>query len=193
MRVLFLLLCIAQFLLHPVGGVRVAADSTPAAGVHEHEAPTRAKQLAAKPSGITDIRAQPVFTHARKRAYKRALVRAQAQGVTSYRGKQLTLQQLAGARGEQTSADRTHRQSQGSRINQPKHPCVLSWNVGGLSNSILDELFLWLALPQNRCIKIVLLQETRWQFSSEWESESWFIIHAGHSKAEGCLCHDAHF
>ena len=184
-RVLFLLLCIAQLLIHPVGGVRVAADSTPAAGVHEHEAPTRAKQLAAKPSGITDIRAQPVFTHARKRAYKRALVRAQAQGVTSYRGRRLTLQQLAGAQGEQTIADRTHRQRQGSHIDQPRHPCVLSWNVGGLSNSILDELFLWLALPQNRCIKIVLLQETRWQFSSEWESESWYIIHAGHSKQKG--------
>ena len=184
-RVLFLLLCIAQLLIHPVGGVRVAADSTPAAGVHEHEAPTRAKQLAAKPSGITDMRAQPVFTHARKRAYKRALVRAQAQGVTSYRGRRLTLQQLAGAQGEQTIADRTHRQRQGSHIDQPRHPCVLSWNVGGLSNSILDELFLWLALPQNRCIKIVLLQETRWQFSSEWESESWYIIHAGHSKQKG--------
>ena len=165
--------------------MRVAADSTPAAGVHEHEAPTRAKQLAAKPSGITDIRAQPVFTHARKRAYKRALVRAQAQGVTSYRGRRLTLQQLAGAHGEQTSDDRTQRQRQGSHINQPRHPCVLSWNVGGLSNSILDELFLWLALPQNRCIKTVLLQETRWQFSSEWESESWYIIHAGHSKQKG--------
>ena len=61
----------------------------------------------------------------------------------------------------------------------------MSWNVGGLSNSILDELFVWLALPQNRCIKIVLLQETRWQFTSEWESESWYIIHAGHSKQKG--------
>ena len=83
------------------------------------------------------------------------------------------------------SAKQTRRPRRDLLHNQLGHPCLLSWNVGGLSNSILDELFVWLALPQNRCIKIVLLQETRWQFTSEWESESWYIIHAGHSKQKG--------
>ena len=124
-------------------------------------------------------------TNARKRAYKRALVRAQSQGTTSYRGRTLTLQQLAGTRGMPASTSQPRRPRRDSLHNQVDHPCLLSWNVGGLSNTILDELFVWLALPQNRCIKIVLLQETRWQFTSEWESESWYIIHAGHSKQKG--------
>ena len=177
--------CVTLFGIMPAMSARVAADSTPAAGVHDHEAPSRLLQLEAKPSGIADIRTQPVFTRARKRAYKRALVRAQSQGTTSYRGRTLTLQQLAGTRGMPASAKQTRRPRRDLLHNKLGHPCLLSFNVGGLSNSILDELFVWLALPQNRCIKIVLLQETRWQFTSEWESESWYIIHAGHSKQKG--------
>ena len=114
------------------------------------------------------------------------MVRAQAQGSTWYRGRQLTLQQLSGIRGraDTSSQPRRHRRLTAERVCvQSDFPCILSWNVGGLSNSILDELFIWLS--RHKSIKIVLLQETRWQFSSEWESEDWHIIHGGHSKQKG--------
>ena len=185
-RVSFLLFCIAQFLLQPAGGVRVAADSTPAAGVDQQQAPSGSSRRAAKPSGISDIRTQPAYTAARKRSFRRAMVRAQAQGSTWYRGRQLTLQQLSGTRGraDTSSQPRRHRQSAVESAGvRSDFPCILSWNVGGLSNSILDELFIWLS--RHKHIKIVLLQETRWQFSSEWVSEDWHITHGGHTKQKG--------
>ena len=185
-RVFFLLLCFAQFLLRPVGGARVAADSTPAAGVHEHSTPQGQTPKAAKPSGNHDIRTQPVYAQARKRAFKRAMTRAQTQGVTRYRGRTMTLQQLAGMQGQPAQRETSHGARRKDALTHTGDAaCLLSWNVGGLSNAILDELFIWLALPQHQRIKIVLLQETRWQFTSEWESESWFILHSGHSKQKG--------
>ena len=179
------MICVTLFGIMPAMSARVAADSTPAAGAHASVDPDRSLQQAAKPSGTPDIRTQPVFTHARKRAYKRALVRAQSQGCTRYRGRTMSLQQLAGMQGragQPASAQNARRRTplvQGSDV------CLLSWNVGGLSNAILDELFIWLSLPQHCGIKIILLQETRWQFSSEWENDSWFIVHSGHSKQKG--------
>ena len=115
----------------PAMSARVAADSTPAAGVHKREAPSRLVQLEAKPSGIADIRTQPVFTNARKRAYKRALVRAQSQGTTSYRGRTLTLQQLAGTRGMPAS------------ISQPRRPRQSFASQSGIRPSLFVELECW--------------------------------------------------
>ena len=62
---------------------------------------------------------------------------------------------------------------------------MMSWNVGGLTNSLLDELQAWLALPDHRHIKVVMLQETRWTFSSEWSNKSWTFIHSGDSTKKG--------
>ena len=62
---------------------------------------------------------------------------------------------------------------------------VLSWNVGGLSNAILDEILLWLSLPANQGIRVVFLQETRWKFTSEWENDKWCLVHSGHTKQKG--------
>ena len=184
-----LLTFFVQLAVTPAVSARVSTVSTAVDEVTRHATSDRPIHQEAKPiSGMHDIRARPVYQHARKRAYKRALLRAQRQGVTTYRGRTYTLQQLSGLSGlpDVTRQERGPKNSDNSgSSNRNVHPCLLSWNVGGLSNTILDELMIWLALPHNRCIKIVLLQETRWQFSSEWESESWFIIHAGHSKQKG--------
>ena len=184
-----LLTFFVQLAVTPAVSARVSTVSTAVDEVTRHATSDRPIHQEAKPiSGMHDIRARPVYQHARKRAFKRALLRAQRQGVTTYRGRTYTLQQLSGLSGlpDVTRQERGPKNSDNSgNSNRNVHPCLLSWNVGGLSNTILDELMIWLALPHNRCIKIVLLQETRWQFSSEWESESWFIIHAGHSKQKG--------
>ena len=183
-----LLTFFVQLAVTPAVSARVSTVSTAVDEVTRHATSDRPIHQEAKPiSGMHDIRARPVYQHARKRAFKRALLRAQRQGVTTYRGRTYTLQQLSGLSGlPDVTRQRGPKNSDNSgNSNRNVHPCLLSWNVGGLSNTILDELMIWLALPHNRCIKIVLLQETRWQFSSEWESESWFIIHAGHSKQKG--------
>ena len=114
------------------------------------------------------------------------MMRAQTQGVTRYRGRTMNLQQLAGMQGQPEQRETTQDVRRKAAFAHPGDAaCLLSWNVGGLSNAILDELFIWLSLPPHQRIKIVLLQETRWQFTSEWESESWFILHSGHSKQKG--------
>ena len=52
--------------------------------------------------------------------------------------------------------------------NQVLQRASLSWNVGGLTTAILDELMLWLDQPANSGIAFVLLQETRWTYTAEW-------------------------
>ena len=191
---LFILLCI-----QPVSGVRVAADSTPAAGANSQLDPNRPLHMEAKPGGNFDTLTQPVFSHARKRAYKRAVLRAQRDGCTFYRGRRVTLRQLTGDDRPPTTGHAHAVAGPRSKGVRPQNTLdVLSWNVGGLSNAILDELLIWLSLPQHRNIRIVMLQETRWQFSSEWENDNWYLVHSGHSKQKGAgvltmiskaLCH----
>ena len=180
-------LCILLVCIWPASGVRVAADPTPAAGVNVRLGPSRLSQMVTKPGGNFDTSTQPVLTHARKRAYKRAVRRAQRDGSTVYRGRRLTLQQLNGishsSRTEQS--DSGTRRSHRRHVQAQSHIGVLSWNVGGLSNAILDEILLWLSLPANQGIRVVFLQETRWKFTSEWENDKWCLVHSGHTKQKG--------
>ena len=180
-------LCILLVCIWPASGVRVAADPTPAAGVNVRLGPSRLSQMVTKPGGNFDTSTQPVLTHARKRAYKRAVHRAQRNGSTMYRGRRLTLKQLNGV----SHSPRTEQPDSGTRrlhrqpVQAQSHIGVLSWNVGGLSNAILDELLLWLSLPANQGIRVVFLQETRWKFTSEWENDKWYLVHSGHTKQKG--------
>ena len=177
---LFRLLCIAHLVTLPASGARVSTGVATVEG-----ATTRCEKLGspalAKRSDATDMHAPP-FTRARKRAYRRAVGRAQRHGHTMYRGRRLTFQQLTG------HAVHPSRQSQRGLTRTPNPESqirLLCWNVGGLSNSVLDELYCWLDLPVNREYKIVLLQETHWTFSSEWTAGRWSLLHSGSTKHKG--------
>ena len=171
---------IAHLVTLPASGARVSTGVATVEG-----ATTLATRLGspalAKRSDATDMHAPP-YTRARKRAYRRAVGRAQMNGHTMYRGRRLTFQQLTG------QSTHPSRQSQRGDVQAPNPESrirLLCWNVGGLSNSVLDELYCWLDLPANREYKIVLLQETHWTFSSEWAAGRWSLLHSGSTKHKG--------
>ena len=168
---------------HPTAGARVVVDATATTGAHPHPQLTRPQTGWAKLSGeFSTVR--PNFSNTRKRAYKRAVLRAQQHGSTWYRGRQHSYKQLANlenvmgnsedpGRGTASQSNTSHTRPQDAPFQ------VLSWNVGGLTNNILDELQVWLSQEANQNIQVVMLQETRWTFSSEWANEHWTFIHTG--------------
>ena len=165
--------------MYTATGARVAGDSTTPAEVMTRN-PHQPSHIVAKPSGNLDHSAQHTFI--RKRAYKRAVNRALANGTTWYRGRKCSYQQLAG---NQPWPTPNHCGSQRPSLVAKNGVWVLSWNVGGLTNAILDELQVWLRQPANSHIQVVMLQETRWQFSSDWSSPHWHFVHSGHTKQKG--------
>ena len=66
----------------------------------------------------------------------------------------------------------------------------VSWNLGGLSTGMMDELLAWLQLPEQAHISIIMLQETHWTHDAEWSSPHWHFIHSGdpNNRYAGVLC-----
>ena len=121
-----------------------------------------------------------------KRSFQKAQRRAIRFGSCVYRGHTLTPKQL-GCKQAQPANTPT---SSGPRSTSlPKHPGqkarakrvqFMSWNVGGLSQGMLEEIVTYLI--QHR-ITICILQETRWRASREWmirrDNHELAIIHSG--------------
>ena len=171
---------LALLMIQGVGGVKVSTGVTTVEGAATQDT-TSSSQVLAKHSDARDISAPP-FSFARKRAFRRAIGRARAQGHTTYRGRRLTLQQLTGMRGAAPRSPTAHAAATASAAPQV---CLLCWNVGGFSNAVFDELCSWLDKPDNRRYKVVMLQETHWTFSSEWVSGRWSVLHSGSKKHRG--------
>ena len=135
-------------------GVRV--DHGPFAGSEAvSAAKTEGNELAQSACGFSSIR---------KRAYKRALRRAQAHGSTMYRGRLLTSQVLL------PMHDAPKQMSSRSRVE------MISWNVDGLTDTLYAELQKW--LRDNPNINLVMLQETHWTFTGEWSQSGWNYCHS---------------
>ena len=174
-RKLLLVVCLVQ----TATGARVAgASTTPAEAITMNQ--VQPAHTLAKPSGNFNLNAQHTF--ARKRAYKRAVRRAQENCTTWYRGKRCTYNQLVG---NQPWPEPVRDQQKQARSIKHQGVWILSWNVGGLSTAILDEIQVWLSKPENAHFKVVMLQETRWQFSSDWSNSKWSFVHSGHTKQKG--------
>ena len=115
-----------------------------------------------------------------KRSYKRACRRAANDGYAWYRGshipfdafptamqKNILKDSMQKARPKKTEHPRT---SPRSRLN------VMHTNVGGLAATRLEEITQW---AQTKDIDVLILSETRWRFSSEWDVAKWNCIHSG--------------
>ena len=113
-----------------------------------------------------NLQAVPSLSSARKRAHKRAVRRASQNPDqhTTYRGRVCTLQQLC--RGYQGRKPRPTPQKQAQlqalQRSQTRLP-VLSWNAGGLSSNLWQELLLTLEhlAPESRP-QVVCIQESHW-------------------------------
>ena len=74
-----------------------------------------------------------------------------------------------------------------SHTSQPSRPApspdtpsqrlnVYTWNVGSLGGGLYDEILIH--IHQNP-VDVLLLQETKWRFSSCWDTNQYFFIHSG--------------
>ena len=118
-------------------------------------------------------------TWIRKRAYNRAVRRAQASstGTTTYRGQTCTLQDLQarriGGSGLRTRSSWKHAGDGGGLI-------FMTWNAGGLTSGTLEEFMRWInTRPRPQQPNVICIQETHWTFDAEWVSGNWHHVHSG--------------
>ena len=145
---------------------RVDADTTAASEAKRHG-------LLAKHSGtqrtITS-KAQMDPTKVGKRSYRRAYARAVRMGGTPYKGHWRPLSwftprhivpQFVGRRPDHERSAKAWR--------------VLSWNAGGLTKEVFQELRTYATMGE---YDIVLVQETKWRYDSTWSDRAYHFVHS---------------
>ena len=121
------------------------------------------------------------YSFARKRSYKRAVRRAaQSEGQhTQYRGRVCALQQLCrGYRGRKPQQGPSRRSQQPFLQRAQNRLLVLTWNAGGLTQALWQELLLTLEhMNLHERPQIVCVQETHWTttVASMFQTSDWEI------------------
>ena len=173
--------------LHATVGVRVSSAVVVEEGPHgRHGLPWGKHSDSALPGG----RDQPIttsrITHSDKRAYKRACHRANISplGGTMYKGRWHTKKSLASLYRPGPHLPAVASQVRSHKLQRPARPMphvrIFSWNVGGLSSSLFQELMAWLEV--NGPWDAVLLQETHWHEVEDFSSGPWSCVHtSGHA------------
>ena len=105
-----------------------------------------------------------------KRSLKRALRRADRDGVATYRGRRLL-------HWTPTFEPQFHQQPKEMITRSIERIRVVEWNCGGLSQEIQLQWFAW--LKQDPSIGIFVLAETHWSFSGDYEANGWVLVHSG--------------
>ena len=130
-------------------------------------------------------------TRIQKRSFRRACHRAVRHGCAWYRGRCMTADYFPAALRTSVAAPATSPKCAPSNVcpetRAPQHRFqVVHVNVGGLSSDRLSEIKTWATLLT---LDAVLLTETRWSFSSEWEDKNWIHVHMGtpEDRADGLL------
>lgn len=125
-----------------------------------------------------DRKQRTQLSSVQKRSYKRAIRRAQQSGSAWYRGKCMTLDQVApGPRPTAQFRCKPPKQTPVSHPQAPRHRMQIGHvNVGGLAQERLHEIKLWARQTE---LDILLLSETRWSFAAEWSDRWWYHIHTG--------------
>ena len=107
-----------------------------------------------------------------KRAYKRAVRRAQLHGSTSYRGRTHNAQTLCSLVVTPQQTPLTKASTRRPMLFQ-HDPCIVTYNIGGAAGSLYDELRIWMEEVQP---SILFLQESHWKQSSTFENGSFHVI-----------------
>ena len=155
----------------PAAGGRLP-HSDQASYRHDHSAPAAASDALQVTSSLSS---------ARKRAYKRAVRRASQHPDqhTMYRGRACTLQQLCkGYQGRQPRP-KPQQQTQLHALQRSQtRLLVLSWNAGGLSSNLWQELLLTLdhLAPEARP-QVICIQESHWgdQVAPSFITAQWSV------------------
>ena len=99
-----------------------------------------------------------------KRSYRRALHRISTHGYTWYKGKLISGASSTHPASTTSSFPTTANHAPPSSMRKGRLN-VFSWNCGSMTQTNWDLFQQWLSMQS---FDIVLLQETHWQFSSEW-------------------------
>eukprot|EP00435_Cladocopium_sp_Y103_P031115 s475_g7.t2 len=129
-----------------------------------------------------------------KRSLKRALRRAQRDGLAWYHGRCYVPDNFpSNMKGSLPTVSAGHAPDNvTSRRCNVKHQDrrrvrYLNWNCNGLSAGKLTEIKAWM---RAQGIQVGILTETRWRYENSWEDEHWSMIHTGSSShaGMGILC-----
>ena len=114
-----------------------------------------------------------------KKAFRRAQNRARKDGTTIYRGQTMTFKALGGHLLPDCPFETAPR-------SQPRRPGaahtsygVLSWNAGGLTSAVWEELMARMRTEEYKHVSVILLQETHWRGSSQFETAEWVVVGTG--------------
>ena len=127
------------------------------------------------------------FTHARKRAYKRACHRACANpdGGTFYRGRWCTKENLRAS--YVGSASPSPQRSSVRTSDTAKRLRLVSLNTGPLSTASYDELMLWLT-EERASLDVAIFLECGWSQDTEYTTSHWHVIYTGAAqKGQGVM------
>ena len=181
---------------------RVGSPPLGEPGAHRQEAPNHveAKQSVVRhlvPPGNSRPKASP-----KKRSLARAIARASASAdnTTIYRGRRVHLHAL-GAPAGHSSSSRPHSSKSTAGLDPSQRPArklrIVSWNCGGLSSTLYDEILEWMVEEDRlgRPVDVLCLQETSWRTDQEFLTKErggsaarWFVVHTGCREKAGVLC-----
>ena len=141
----------------------------------------------------------------KKRALNRAIHRASQNEdqCTWYRGRRLHLRDLqAGGHASKETTEHgppsvPYRESRSLPDRPSPRLRLVSWNCGGLTSTLYQEVLLWLHDEEQagRSVDILCIVETSWREEFEFQTQPvagsksrWFAVHSGGKAKEGILC-----
>ena len=160
--------------------------------------PSEANQLldfntlsTAKPSGTgpKSIHLDSEKPQHKKKAYIRALKRAQLHGHTWYKGQLFTAAMFGVEQLPTSLHDQGHHSRQKINVAPPakirkNRLTGFSWNICSLSSYKFDILRQWM---RSQHLDVLFLQDTRWGFSGDWQDTHFAYVHSGSSGKAGGL------
>ena len=125
----------------------------------------------------------------KKKAYIRALKRAQLHGHTWYKGQLFTAAMLGTEQLQAPLADLGHHNRQKLNVAPPakvrkNRLTGFSWNICSLGSYKFDILRQWM---RSQHLDVLFLQDTRWGFSGDWQDSHFAYVHSGSRGKTGGL------
>ena len=115
-----------------------------------------------------------------KRSYRRALQRVQTHGFTWYRGRLLSGNISTNTPDSPPPSGKSQNVQPPGSKRRTRLSC-LSWNAGGMSTTDWDHFQIWICKQH---IDVICIQETHWQFTSEWVQDRYFCVHSSMNKSQ---------
>ena len=170
--------CSSRSQVRGLYGESSIGSSEPLAGVRvSREAPTLDAVASATKNGegrLSVIRS--TNDRIKKRSLKRALRRAERDGQAAYQGRAIV----------KWTPPYEHTQPRPQVLpwtTKRDRIKIVQWNGGGFSQELRLEWYAW--LKRDPDIGIFIMIETHWDFSNDFQSEGWLLVHSGTKSQKG--------